>query len=242
MEVISVQNFNKSFGEKTIHHQVNFTVQLGECVGLLGGSGSGKSVLLRSLIGLEKPDSGSIKIDNEEITTLNERELFEVRKKVAYVFQSGALFDSMTVFENIAYPIIEHTALTRSEVESTVRRTLGMFNLSGIEDLTPSELSGGMQKRVGLARAIAIQPKVVLYDEPTAGLDPANTESIQELMLLLKNKGSTAILVTHDMDTALRVCDRIYFLKDHQLMDLGPIQELRNNRERFMKLFLKEPI
>ena len=242
MEIIKVTDFTKSFANKHVHKGVSFCVNKGECLGLIGGSGAGKSVILRSLIGLERPDSGSIQIEGKEITTLHEHDFFEVRKKVAYVFQYGALFDSMTVYENLAYPLLEHTLSTKSEIDAAIRALLQDFNMDGTENLLPGELSGGMQKRIGLARAIIMNPKVVLYDEPTAGLDPANTETIQELILKLKKKGSTSILVTHDMDTALRVCDRICFLKNGQILSLAPIEELRKNKDEFLDLFLKDNI
>ncbi len=172
MAVIDVRHFAKSFAGKAVHKDVTFTVEKGECVGLVGGSGIGKSVVLRSLIGLERADSGEIWIDGTEISRLNERDLVEIRKKVAYVFQNGALFDSMSVYDNLAYPLREHTSLSEKQINERIREQLEEFGL--IEAITklPAQLSGGMQKRVGLARAMMIGPKVILYDEPTAGLDP----------------------------------------------------------------------
>lgn len=240
MEIIKVNNFSKSFSGKTVHKSVSFSVKTGECLGLIGGSGAGKSVILRSLIGLERPDSGSIQIDGEEITSLHENNFFEIRKKVAYVFQYGALFDSMTVFENLAYPLREHSKKNKIEIHKSIMELLEDFNMNGTANLYPNELSGGMQKRIGLARAIIMNPKVVLYDEPTAGLDPANTETIQNLILKLKNTGSTSMLVTHDMDTALRVCDRICFLRNGEILNLAPVSELKKNKEMFLDLFLKD--
>jgi phospholipid/cholesterol/gamma-HCH transport system ATP-binding protein len=242
IDLIKVTNFTKMFAQKKVHNDVTFSVHKGECLGLLGGSGAGKSVILRSLIGLEKPDSGKIFFKGEETTHLSENDYNAVRKEIAYVFQYGALFDSMTVFENLAYPLEEHSKLSPTEIKKAVTSLLGEFNLEGTENLYPSELSGGMQKRVGVARAIIMNPTVVLYDEPTAGLDPANTITIQDLILNLKAKGTTSILVTHDMDTALRVCDRVCLLKNGEITDLGPTDEIRKNKEKFINLFLGDKV
>lgn len=212
MELIRVDNFCKRFGDKVVHQGVTFAVKRGECLGLLGGSGSGKSVILRSLIGLEKPDTGDIHVDETEISRFTERQLIPIRKKVAYAFQGGALFDSMTVFDNLAYPLLEHTKLRKEEIKAKILKTLADFDLKGSEELLPSNLSGGMQKRVGLARAIILEPEIILYDEPTAGLDPFNTRVIQETIKRLKQTGVTSILVTHDMPSAIAVCDRILLL------------------------------
>ncbi len=229
--VIKVDNFKKSFGDKVIHSGVSFEVFKGECIGLVGGSGAGKSVFLRSLIGLEKPDSGHVLFKDQEISTLKENELVEVRKKIAYIFQGGALFDSMTVYENLAYPLREHTKFTEHEISKKVHSLLADFGLSHTPELLPSELSGGMQKRIGLARGIILEPEVILYDEPTAGLDPSNTKNIQSLILRSKKKGVTSILVTHDMPTAFAVCDRICLLKKGKIVATGTIKELENVKE-----------
>lgn len=211
-KAIEVKHFKKTFGTKEVHKDVSFSLMKGECLGLIGGSGSGKSVILRSLIGLEKPNSGNILVDGVDIAKMKESELLPIRKKVAYVFQGGALFDSLTVFENLAYPLREHTKMEEEEIRLKVIGLLKEFGLQGNEQVFPAELSGGMQKRVGLARAIIMNPDIVLYDEPTAGLDPYNTIRIQEMILELKKKGVTSILVTHDMPTASAVCDRIALL------------------------------
>lgn len=215
--MIQIKDFHKSFGAKIVHAGVNFEVKPGECLGLIGGSGSGKSVLLRSLIGLEKPNAGQILFEGQDIATLSEEQLFPVRKKIAYVFQGGALFDSMTVFENLAYPLRVHTQLGPAQISDKISSLLAEFGLQGSEALYPSNLSGGMQKRVGLARAIIIGPEVILYDEPTAGLDPYNTKKIESMILNLKSKGTTAVLVTHDMPVAFAVCDRIAILQEKQI-------------------------
>jgi phospholipid/cholesterol/gamma-HCH transport system ATP-binding protein len=224
--VIEVRNFHKAFGAKKVHKGVTFQVKRGECLGLIGGSGVGKSVILRSLIGLEKPDLGEIIIDGINITHFNERELLDIRKKVAYAFQGGALFDSMSVYENLAYPLREHTQLAEEEISKRIQDELEEFGLEGNEANFPANLSGGMQKRLGLARAIIINPSVVLYDEPTAGLDPYNTRKIQEMILRLKAKGVTSILVTHDMPSAFAVCDRIAMLEHGKVAAQGTREEL----------------
>jgi phospholipid/cholesterol/gamma-HCH transport system ATP-binding protein len=239
MAVIEVKDFKKSFGSKVVHEGVSFYVKKGECLGLVGGSGAGKSVILRSLIGLEKPDSGSIQIEDQEVTKLSEAQWVQVRKKVAYAFQGGALFDSMTVFENLAYPLIEHTKLSQAEIKRKIEFQLNEFGLPGTENLYPSELSGGMQKRVGLARAMMLEPSVLLYDEPTAGLDPYNTKRIQELILSLKKKGVTSILVTHDMPTAFAVCDKFAFLKDKVIKEQGTPQQLQEDKSSLIYQFIE---
>lgn len=230
-KVLEVRNFKKNFGNKVVHRDVSFCLYKGECLGLIGGSGSGKSVILRSLIGLEKPDSGEILIHNQNIVPNSERELIEIRKKVAYVFQGGALFDSLTVYENLAYPLREHTQLPENEIEERIIKTLSGFGLQGNETVMPAELSGGMQKRVGLARSIMMDPEVILYDEPTAGLDPYNTIRIQEMILDLKKKGTTSILVTHDMPTAYAVCDRIALLVQGFITYEGKITDIKDEND-----------
>ncbi|MCM2280337.1 MAG: ATP-binding cassette domain-containing protein [Bdellovibrionaceae bacterium] len=226
--IIEVKHFQKRFGQKLVHKDVSFAVRRGECLGLIGGSGAGKSVILRSLIGLERPDDGEVWVDGTEITHLRERELLPVRKKVAYVFQNGALFDSMSVYENLAYPLREHTRLSEDEIRKRIFDQLEEFGLQGNEGVFPANLSGGMQKRVGLARAIIMEPDVVLYDEPTAGLDPYNTKRIQEMILALKAKGKSAVFVTHDMPSAFAVCDRIALLLEGRIQAIGTREELES--------------
>ena len=225
--VIEVIDFHKSFNEKKVHQGVSFYVKKGECLGLIGGSGTGKSVLLRSLVGLEKPDKGQVLIDGQDIAPMNEAALIDIRKKVAYAFQGGALFDSMTVYENLAYPLREHFHLSESEVAKQIRAQLEEFGLPNSEKLYPGNLSGGMQKRVGLARAMMMHPEVVLYDEPTAGLDPYNTKRIQESILKLKAKGVTSILVTHDMPTVYAVCDKVALLAHGRISEQYTIEKLK---------------
>lgn len=224
-ELLQVQGFSKSFGSKQVHKNINFSLFQGECLGLIGGSGSGKSVLLRSLIGLERPDSGSIFFHGEPVQGSTEEDWIPVRKRVAYAFQGGALFDSMSVYENLAYPLRAHTRLNEDEISKKILSLLSEFGLQGNESLLPASLSGGMQKRVGLARSLILDPEVILYDEPTAGLDPYNTKKIEAMILQLKKKGVTSILVTHDMPVAFEVCDRIAFLRQGEIAEIQSIQQ-----------------
>lgn len=237
MGLIQVIDFHKSFGTKQVHKGINIEVKKGECLGLIGGSGTGKSVLLRSLIGLEKADSGKIMFDGVDITQFKERELIEIRKRVAYVFQGGALFDSMTVYENMAYPLRAHTDLAESQISTKIKGLLNEFGLQGNEKLFPANLSGGMQKRLGLARSIIMGPEVVLFDEPTAGLDPYNTKKIQEMILRLKFKGNTAILVTHDMPVAFAVCDRIAMISGGKIGTVSSVSEIKRNNSNMISQF-----
>ncbi|MCC2679259.1 MAG: ABC-type organic solvent resistance transport system ATP-binding protein [Pseudobdellovibrio sp.] len=239
MAIIEVKNFHKGFGKKSVHEGVSLYVKKGECLGLVGGSGTGKSVLLRSLIGLEKADKGEIFIEDINVTDFSERQWQQIRKKVAYAFQGGALFDSMTVFQNLAYPLKEHTKLSEEEIRHKISSQLKDFGLEGSEKLYPNELSGGMQKRVGLARAMMLEPDIILYDEPTAGLDPYNTRNIQELILNLKKKGVTSILVTHDMPTAFAVCDKFAFLKDKVIKEQGTAEQLKNQSDSLIHQFIQ---
>lgn len=236
---IEVTDFHKSFGKKKVHQGVNFNVIKGECLGLIGGSGSGKSVICRSLIGLEKPDRGQVLIDQEDITKLNEIELIRIRKKVAYAFQGGALFDSMTVFQNLSYPLIEHTTLNQQQIKEKVMSQLHDFGLDQSENVYPARLSGGMQKRVGLARAMMLEPEVILYDEPTAGLDPYNTKKIQETILQLKARGTTGILVTHDIATAFAVCDRLSYLYEGKILITQTMKQIQEDPNNPLQKFLQ---
>lgn len=230
-KIIEVREFAKSFGSKKVHQSVSFDLFEGECLGLIGGSGTGKSVLLRSLIGLEKADSGRILVESVDITDFRERDLYSIRKKVAYAFQGGALFDSMTVYENLAYPLLEHTQLNKTEINSKILQLLEAFGLSGNDQLFPANLSGGMQKRLGLARAIIMNPDVILYDEPTAGLDPYNTKRISEMIAQLKVMGKSGILVTHDMPVAFEVCDRIAMLMGGRVVSIGRPEDIQGQKD-----------
>lgn len=236
--ILEVKNLKKSFEDKVVHKGVTFSLTEGETIGLLGNSGTGKSVLLRSIIGLEPIDDGEIYFQGNRIDTLTEKQLCAVRTNISYSFQTGALFDSISVFENIAYPLFEHTKLSEKEIEQKVREILHVVNMEDAIDLMPSDLSGGMQKRVGLARAMVLHPKVLLYDEPTAGLDPVNVEMVMEVINRFKDQGVSGIIVTHDIPVAKKICDRILILNDGRIGFSGTLQEFENSQDPFVQSFL----
>ncbi len=238
MNILEVKNVMKSFEGKEVHRGVTFSLRVGETIGLLGNSGTGKSVLLRSLIGLEQIDDGEIYFHQNRIDILSEKQLCAVRKKISYAFQSGALFDSVNVFENIAYPLFEHTKMSEIEIDKIVDEILEIVNMTDAKYLMPSDLSGGMQKRVGLARAIVARPEIILYDEPTAGLDPVNVEMVLEVMGKFKEQGLSGIFVTHDIPAAIKICDRILILKDGRIGFTGTISEFENSNDPFVQSFL----
>ena len=229
----------KSFGAKRIFEGLDLEVRKGETLTIIGGSGTGKSVMLKCLIGLLYPDRGNIWFEGGDVTTYGEKQIREVRKRVAMVFQGAALFDSLTVAENIAYPLREHLKeLSEDEIAARVAKNLKMVNLPGIEAMRPSDLSGGMRKRVGLARAIAIEPEVILYDEPTTGLDPISTRVIDELIISMKHQlGCTSIVVTHDMDSAFRVSDRMAMLSRRKIVASGTVEEMQASTNPDVRAF-----
>jgi phospholipid/cholesterol/gamma-HCH transport system ATP-binding protein len=236
--LIEVRDLYKTFNGKQVHTGVNLKIYKGEILTLMGGSGSGKSVLLRCLIGLERPDSGQILFRGQDITQLDEEALVDVRKQIAYVFQYGALFDSLTIGENLSYPLREHTTLTEKAMEKKVKESLGQVGLDGSQMLFPGDLSGGMQRRVGVARGIIMGPEVILYDEPTTGLDPYNTRQILKIIVELKKKGATSVLVTHDMSSIFAVTDRVAFLKAGKIRALGTAEEIKNSDDKDLHGFI----
>ena len=236
--VLEVKDLHKTFGTKVVHQGVSFDLRKGEILALFGGSGTGKSVILRSLIGLEKPDSGQILFDGQDITQLTERQLTPVRIRIAYVFQNGALFDSQTVAQNLAYPLREHTKLKTDEIDTKIDAMLELVDMKGTRDLLPAELSGGMQKRAGLARAIIIDPEIILFDEPTAGLDPVNTKRLVDNIKKLKARGITGIFVTHDIPSALEIADRIAILYQGKIQVNQTVDEIRKSKDPLVQSFV----
>lgn len=237
--IYKIRGLYKTYGGKTILQDLDFDVYRGESLVVLGRSGTGKSVTLRQLNGLEKPDRGSIEFDGEEISNLGERELFPLRRRVAMLFQGGALFDSMTVAENIAFPLREHTNLAADEIAEAVAEKLDRVGLPGIEEKVPADLSGGMKKRVALARSMALDPEVVLFDEPTTGLDPMTSATIGTLIRTTqRDLQATAVVVTHDIALARRVGDRIAFLDQGSFRFVGTWPEAETAADPLLEGFL----
>ncbi|MGO9064315.1 MAG: ABC transporter ATP-binding protein [Myxococcaceae bacterium] len=237
--MISVRDLYKSFGDHHVLCGVNLDVEEGTTCVILGGSGSGKTVLMKHIIGLLKPDRGQVFVDGEDVVPLNDLELERVRRKFGMVFQGAALFDSMTVGENVAFPLREHSKLSESEMRKRVEEKLAIVGLHEVADKFPAELSGGMRKRVGLARAIVRDPKIVLYDEPTTGLDPITTDYVDEMILTAKVKlGVTSLVISHDVASSFKVADQIAFLSDGKIVAHSPPAELRASTHPVVKLFL----
>ena len=237
---VEFRDVHKAYGQKQVLRGASVKVYRGEVLVILGGSGTGKSVTLRHMLGLEVPDSGRVFVEDEDITDLPEEDLYRVRKKFGMLFQSGALFDSMTVFENIAFPLREHTDMADDEIARAVREKLELVNLPNTEHLMPVDLSGGMRKRVGLARSIVLDPKVILYDEPTTGLDPITAQKINELIIDLQTKLSvTSVVVTHDIQSAFSVGDRIAFLNQGVFEWVGTMDDARDSAHAQLRDFLK---
>jgi phospholipid/cholesterol/gamma-HCH transport system ATP-binding protein len=238
--MIEVCNLEKSFGTHQILEGVNFRIEKGESVVIIGRSGGGKSVLLKHLIALLMPDSGKVLIDGEDIVPMDERQLLRVRRKFGMLFQGAALFDSMTVAENIAFAFHRDRSLREEEIARKVAHVLELVDLPGIESKNPSELSGGMRKRVGLARAIVYEPQIVLYDEPTTGLDPIASDSIDKLILRVRDRFNvTSVVVTHDMRSARRLGQRILMLHEKRIYATGTPDEIFSSRDPVVKQFVE---
>ena len=237
---IRVVTLYKSFGEKDVLHGINIEVRQGESMVVIGGSGSGKTVLIKCIIGLMRPDQGEIHVDGLEITSLDEKRMNEVRKKFGMLFQGGALFDSMTVWENVGFGLRQQTRLGEEEIRRVASEKLALVGLKNVEDLMPAELSGGMRKRVSLARAIAMEPEILLYDEPTTGIDPIMADAINDLIVQMKEKlNVTSIAITHDMKSAYKIADRIAMLYQGKIIEVGTPGEIRNSSNPMVQQFIE---
>lgn len=237
--IISYRNVEKSFGDNRIYKDITLDIQRGETLCVIGGSGTGKSVMMKMLVGLLTPDAGEIQVFGQSIIGLKQRQWLDIRRRVAMLFQGGALFDSFTVGDNIQYPMIEHKWGDRPTREKRVTEVLEMVGLGNIEHLYPSEISGGMKKRVALARAIAVEPEVLLYDEPTTGLDPISIRRINGLIRNLQERlGVTSMVVTHEMPSVFTIADRIAMLHDQHIAFVGTPEEAQQHTEPWLADFI----
>ena len=238
--MIKIQNLYKSFGDRVILKNLSFSIKSGECVSIIGKSGIGKSILLKHLIGLMQPDSGKIYVNDKLINDLTFKELQKVRNKISMVFQFGALFDFMNVIDNVSLPLKKLTDFSDKEIEEYAKKSLTEVGLEGAELMMPSELSGGMRKRAGIARAISANPEYILYDEPTTGLDPIMTHSINNLIKKIHNEEKlTSIIVTHEMKTVQNVSDRVLFLDDGAIKYDGPPSGMHKSKDKTVLQFLE---
>lgn len=237
--MIEIQGLSKFFGEHKVLDELSLKIDTGSTCVIIGRSGCGKSVLLKHIVGLLKPDKGKIFLDDKDVAGLSSNELKALRMKIGMVFQGGALFDSLTVGENVGFGLIEHKHLNHMELQKRVKESLGLVNLSGIENLMPSQLSGGMKKRVSLARAICIEPQILLYDEPTTGVDPITADAINELIKNLHDKLKiTSVAVTHDMKSAYRIADRIAMMYQGKIIAEGAPVEIQNTTNPVVHQFI----
>lgn len=237
--MIEVRDLCKRFGANPVLNKVNLRIEKGESVVIIGRSGGGKSILLKHLIGLLKPDSGQVLIEGENIVSMNERELLRIRRKFGMLFQGAALFDSMTVAENVAFAFRRNRTMHESEISKKVAEVLEMVDLPGTQGKRPSELSGGMRKRVGLARAIIYQPQIILYDEPTTGLDPIVSDSIDKLIMRVRDRlDVTTVVVTHDMRSARRVGQRILMLHEKRIYAAAPTEQFFQSQDPIVRRFI----
>ncbi len=236
---IKLVDVHKSFGRKKVLTGLNLEIYENETIVIIGQSGSGKSVLLKHIIGLMKPDRGHIYVDGQDITVLSEEDRMKMSRKFGMLFQGAALFDSLNVAENVAFGLRRHTSLSEQEIQNVVKASLERVGLRGVEHLLPFELSGGMKKRVGLARAIAYNPEIILYDEPTTGLDPIRADAINGLILRLKEDLCvTSVVITHDMNSTYKIADRIAMLYDGHIIEIGTPEEIRNSPNPVVQQFI----
>jgi phospholipid/cholesterol/gamma-HCH transport system ATP-binding protein len=238
--MIRLVDVHKSFGSKKVLEGFTLDVDEGETVVIIGYSGSGKSVAIKHIVGLLEPDSGTVFVDNKEVPTLSRPELYDLRSKVGYVFQFAALFDSMSIGDNVAMGLRKEHVMSEPEIKSRVSESLALVDLPGVESKMPAELSGGMRKRVGIARAIARRPKYILYDEPTTGLDPVTSAVIDQLMVRTREKlGVTSIVITHDMRSAYTVGSRIAMLYEGKIRQVGTVEEIKHTKDPIVCQFIE---
>lgn len=236
--MIEISHLQKQFGGIPVLRDIDLIIPDGHIMVIAGGSGCGKTVLLRSIIGLIQPDSGAIHVNGEDVTQMTRNQLFEIRKQFGMLFQSAALFDSLSVADNIGLALYEHTRMTESEIADRVKEKLALVGLNGAEDKKPAALSGGMKKRVGLARALIMDPKYVLFDEPTTGLDPITADAINRLILDTQQQlGITAVVVTHDMHSAFRIGDRVAMIHDGRVVFSGSPEAFRKSDHPYVRQF-----
>jgi phospholipid/cholesterol/gamma-HCH transport system ATP-binding protein len=237
--MIEITNLHKSFGSFQVLRGVNLTVEKGESMTVIGGSGSGKSVLIKHIIGLLFPDRGQVKVAGQILNDLDENQLNELRKKFGMLFQMAALFDSLTVWENVGFGLKQHTKLSDREIRAIATEKLALVGLKDVEDKMPVDLSGGMRKRVGLARAIAMDAEIILYDEPTTGLDPITADSINDLIVDLRKKlGVTSVAITHDMQSAYKISDRIAMLFKGEILEVGTPEQIKETTNPIVRQFI----
>lgn len=237
--MIELKNIHKSFKDQKVLEDLNLRIETGESMVIIGRSGCGKSVLLKHIIGLMRPDKGSVIIDDVDITKISWREMDRVRGKFGMLFQGAALFDSLSIFENVGFQLIEYSDMDFESIKERVSASLEKVGLRGIEEAKPAELSGGMQKRVGLARAICNRPKIILFDEPTTGLDPIMADIINELIRYLhESLNITSVTVTHDMKSAYKIADRIAMLYDKEIIEVGTPEEIKSSRNSIVRQFI----
>ena len=237
---IDFQGLWKRLGAKVVLRGVDLSVARGECLVVIGRSGTGKSVLLKHVVGLLQPDRGTVRVNGIDVATLEEKELLSLREQMGMLFQGGALFDSMTIGENVGLALREHTPLPESQIEMVVAEKLSLVGLSGTEGSRPSSLSGGMKKRAALARSLAMNPKIMLYDEPTTGLDPITSDVINRLIRQLQDRlGITSIAVTHDMRSAYHIADRIAMLHEGRIHAIGTPDEIQNTKDPILRQFIE---
>ena len=238
--MINLLDIHKSFRNNVVLDGLDLFIEVGKVTVIIGQSGSGKSVLLKHMIGLIQPDKGKVEIDGQDISGFNERQLNEIRKRFGMLFQEAALFDSMTVGQNVAFPLIEHSKLPKSQIREIVSEKLAHVGLRGVEDKMPSELSGGMKKRVGLARAIALEPEIILFDEPTTGLDPIIADAIDQLIVDIQSRlNVTCVVISHDIKGTFKIAHKIAMLYQGKIIEYGTPEEIEGSRNPILKQFLE---